>query len=51
MLACSLGLEDITQQLITAGADINSIDINKNSCLHLATIHEKKKIVDLLLSK
>ncbi|CAD8065274.1 unnamed protein product [Paramecium sonneborni] len=51
MIACSLGVEEITQQLITAGADINSQDINKNTCLHLATINQRQKIIDLLLNK
>ncbi|CAK91505.1 unnamed protein product (macronuclear) [Paramecium tetraurelia] len=51
MIACSLGIEEITQQLITAGADINSQDINKNTCLHLATMNERQKIMDLLLNK
>ncbi|CAD8045249.1 unnamed protein product [Paramecium primaurelia] len=51
MIACSLGAEEITQQLITAGADINVQDINKNTCLHLATMNERQKIIDLLLNK
>jgi protein-serine/threonine kinase len=39
LLSCIGGFEEILQQLITAGADINAVDIELNSGLHLAVIN------------
>ncbi|KAM3140367.1 hypothetical protein pb186bvf_007527 [Paramecium bursaria] len=51
LLACELGYEEICQQLITAGADINFQDMNRNTGLHLAAMSKHQKVVELLLSR
>lgn len=45
------GLEDITQKLITAGADVNAVDKYMNTPLHYAVISEEKRITEILLKK
>ena len=45
------GLEDVTQKLLTAGADLNAIDRYMNTPLHYAVISEEKRIIEILLKK
>ncbi len=49
--AVTFGANDITEQLITKGADIQSEDDSGNTPLHLAVKSGNISLVDLLLSK
>ena len=39
MLSAQKGYEDIALSLLNAGADVNFVDVNKNTALHYAVIH------------
>jgi ankyrin repeat protein len=49
MMAASKGYTDIAQYLIDNGANVNSLNSIKQNALHFAVVHQKTKIVKLLV--
>lgn len=50
MLASERGHTDIVDALLSAGADVCSLDENGNSALHLACFYGNQNVVELLLA-
>ena len=50
MLSCIEGHEKMCEELIKRGATLNELATGGKSALHLATIHENKRCVELLLA-
>lgn len=48
-LATIAGLEAVLRRLISRGAQVNLVDINRRTLLHCAVAHQNERIVDLLL--
>lgn len=51
MIACEKGHDEIAQVLLNAGADINTQDANGNTGLHLATMNNSTRLIELLLCR